>query len=301
MCCPKLHNFSEQPPFGGIYVGADRDRSIGIDIEIVRNTNMKQQEIFSDSDEITENPVSTVSLSRSKQSAMVEAMVKDSLPLSFDGTELDTKHSQNQVLRGTKCNENRSIHAQVHSQTIKTVKRSSLDLKLCEKQPMKDIKNSEDKNKGASNIQNRAALTNLDKIDRIGESSYSDDEAVPKLNPLQEEHGSNSWLDDVSNEEKDDYKKSKEHQSVIKAVLMNLFYFAFMAIVFGISLIISKDNMNYFAIIVMGSMVSLYRTFAPIMSSVYCFEVIRVFWFNYLNEKREEFRDAYNTFRNLWR
>ena len=121
------------------------------------------------------------------------------------------------------------------------------------------------------------------------------------MNPLQEEHESDNWLDCVSNNEKDDYKKSKEHQSVIKAVLMNLFYFAFMAITFGISLIISKDNMNYFAIIVMGSMLSLYRTFAPIMSSVYCFEVIRVFWFNYLNEKREEFRDAYNTFRNLWR
>ena len=141
----------------------------------------------------------------------------------------------------------------------------------------------------------------MDKIDRIGESSHSHEEAAPKLNPFQEEQGSNSWLDDVSNKEKDDYKKSKEHQSVIKAVLMNLFYFAFMAIAFGISLIISKDNMNYFVIIVMGSMISLYRTFAPILSSVYCFEVIRVFWFNYLSEKRDEFLVAYNIFRNSWR
>ena len=166
---------------------------------------------------------------------------------------------------------------------------------------MKDTNNSEDKNKGASSIQNHATLSNVDKIDRIKESSHSNDETAPKLNPLQEEQVCNGWLDDVSNNEKDDYKKSKEHQSVIKAVLMNLFYFACMAIAFGISLIISKDNMNYFAIIVMGSMLSLYRTFAPIMSSVYCFEVIRVFWFNYLNEKRDEFLRTYNIFRNLWR
>ena len=166
---------------------------------------------------------------------------------------------------------------------------------------MKDIKSSEDKNKAASSIQNHTTLLNVDKIDQIEQFSHSDGEAAPKLNPLQEEQGCNVWLDDVSNKEKDDYKKSKEHQSVIKAVLMNLFYFAFMAIAFGISLIISKDNMNYFAIIVMGSMLSLYRTFAPIMSSVYCFEVIRVFWFNYLNEKRDEFLRAYNMVRNLWR
>ena len=97
---------------------------------------------------------------------------------------------------------------------------------------MKDIKSSEDKNKTASSIQNHATLSNVDKIDQIELLSHSDEEAAPKLNPLQEEQASNSWLDDVSNKERDDYKKSKEHQSVIKAVLMNLFYFAIMAIVF---------------------------------------------------------------------
>ena len=111
----------------------------------------------------------------------------------------------------------------------------------------------------------------------------------------------NNHYNEGEEKEANDYLESKEHKSILKAVLINCLYIGLMLIMGGILTVISKGNINNVVIIIMGSMLSLYRTFAPILSSIYCFEVIRVCSFNYLNEKQENLRDAYNIFRGLWR
>ena len=102
-------------------------------------------------------------------------------------------------------------------------------------------------------------------------------------------------------EEANDYHESKEHKSILKAALINCIYIGLMLIMGGMVTVISKENISDGVIMMLGLMLSLYRTFAPIISSIYCFEVIRACSLNYLNEKQDNVRAACNVIRGLCR
>ena len=82
--------------------------------------------------------------------------------------------------------------------------------------------------------------------------------------------------EDKSNFEVNEYKNSKEHQSIKKALIANWLFLGFcMVLSIFFSILISKKSSKGSAILVFKSLFSLYRAFAPIVSSIYCFDVIR--------------------------
>ena len=82
--------------------------------------------------------------------------------------------------------------------------------------------------------------------------------------------------EDKSSLEVNEYGNSKEHQSIKKAFIANWFFLGFcMVLSIFFSIIISKKSSKGSAVLVFKSLFSLYRAFAPIVSSIYCFDVIR--------------------------
>ena len=111
-------------------------------------------------------------------------------------------------------------------------------------------------------------IKDLDKIFVIGES-ISSTASSQKVNTTTETKD----LDQTTK----DYNEGKEHKSIRKSCLICLVYISLMlTLAFFIYINRSKQKPNFFLIIVMVIAQKLFRTFATILTSIYCFELIKI-------------------------
>ena len=106
--------------------------------------------------------------------------------------------------------------------------------------------------------------------------------------------------EDKSSIEVNEYRNSKEHQSIKKALIANWLFLGFcMVLSIFFSIIISKKSSKGSAVLVFKSLFSLYRAFAPIVSSIYCFDVIRSLFQQILETAVDDLRNKYERARGL--
>ena len=76
--------------------------------------------------------------------------------------------------------------------------------------------------------------------------------------------------------EVNEYRNSREHESIRKAFIANWLCIGFYtALLSGSVIVYRSSGKNISPILIVRSIISLYRTCIPIVSSIYCFDVIR--------------------------
>ena len=97
---------------------------------------------------------------------------------------------------------------------------------------------------------------------------------------LTSHHSANHPLDLSSNEEdirsfEDEYKGSKQHKSIIRAILANTIFILLFLILFAIMIIFQPiKHYNKTLLFILAVALKSYRTFAILLSSFYCFEIV---------------------------
>ena len=93
--------------------------------------------------------------------------------------------------------------------------------------------------------------------------------------------------------ELNEYRNSREHESIRKAFIANWLCIGFYTALLSGSVIVHRSSgKNISPIIIVRSIISLYRTCIPIVSSIYCFDVIRSLF-------RQILGNAIDSLRNL--
>ena len=112
--------------------------------------------------------------------------------------------------------------------------------------------------------------------------------------PTQNENDDHEQTCGLQNTTDDEYKNSREHKSVLKAMLVNFLMFSFILGLFFVSIIVSEENITGGLIILISTMISLYRSFTPIISAIFCFDVIHTFFRQCLERSKSKVRRAIN-------
>ena len=99
--------------------------------------------------------------------------------------------------------------------------------------------------------------------------------------------------------ETDEYKCSKEHKSILKALLVNFIIHGVIVIIFVISKIKSGEKTDGYVLIVLAIMFSLYRSFVPVLSAIFCFEVVYLNFLQFLDALQDRLRALFERMRNL--
>ena len=101
------------------------------------------------------------------------------------------------------------------------------------------------------------------------------------------------------NLETDEYNCSKEHKSILKALLVNFIIHGVIVIIFVISKIKSGEKTDGYVLIVLAIMFSLYRSFVPVLSAIFCFEVVYLNFLQFLDALQDRLRALFERMRNL--
>ena len=97
---------------------------------------------------------------------------------------------------------------------------------------------------------------------------------------------------DSSND--DAYKDSKEHKSIVKAVVTNTICVAFIVLIAIVKQIIGTLNHdNVYIYLAASAFLKLYRSFATMISAIYCFEMMNVLFFQSLHYTRDIIQGMY--------
>ena len=313
-CMNKISPDASEKPFGGIYVGDDnqltKNDTEDRDISSVTNVASRAKGNMNDDAQLISNILvdeevrSLYTSGNEKQSAHVKNTDRSEnvIEVSKERTSLRNTDLEGEVLQNERLMKYSTIQAEINSPKTELIRSS--DKRLSKKHGTEETRMPQFHNMKSLSVAHPENHPSDTKTTRIDVLKCSEEESANNSSTSARGSSSNDMNNHYNEEEvqeANDYLESKEHKSILKAVLINCLYIGLMLIMGGILTVISKGNINNVVIIIMGSMLSLYRTFAPILSSIYCFEVIRVCSFNYLNEKHENLRDAYNIFRGLWR
>ena len=125
---------------------------------------------------------------------------------------------------------------------------------------------------------------------------FEEESSEPKENTKNIEDGP----EDKSELEVNTYQDSKEHRSIKKAIIVNLFSLALVcALNYSITFIIHTKRGKGNAILLVKTLFSLYRTLTPIISSIYCFDVIRCLYRQLLEIATDNLRNVYDIARGM--
>ena len=152
--------------------------------------------------------------------------------------------------------------------------------------------------------ENTNTLTSdYENIDRVGIINSSDQCIVHAFDVSTAQNHSSISLDNKSirlegsfDSNKDDaYKDSKEHKSIVKAVVTNTICVAFIVLIAIIKQIIGTLNHdNVYIYLAASAFLKLYRSFATMVSAIYCFEMMNILFFQSLHNTRDIIRGVYN-------
>ena len=92
--------------------------------------------------------------------------------------------------------------------------------------------------------------------------------------------------------EVNEYRNSREHESIRKAFIANWLCIGFYTALLSGSVIVHRSSGKTISpILIVRSIISLYRTCIPIVSSIYCFDVIRSLFRQILGNAIESVRN----------
>ena len=94
-----------------------------------------------------------------------------------------------------------------------------------------------------------------------------------RRDPGEDETEARDVPEEKSDSERNAYRNSKEHHSIKKAYFVNWLFLGFLIISISISIVVFKIRREK-GILLFKAMLSLYKTITPIISSIYCFDVI---------------------------
>ena len=101
--------------------------------------------------------------------------------------------------------------------------------------------------------------------------------------------------------ERNEYRNSKEHKSIKKAFIVNWLFLGCLTAVTFVGIVIFKNSSKKGnAILLVKSTLAIYRTLTPIISSIYCFEVIHCLFLRILEAAIDNLRNVYNIARGLF-
>ena len=101
--------------------------------------------------------------------------------------------------------------------------------------------------------------------------------------------------------ELNEYRNSREHESIKKAFIVNWLCLGFYTALFSISLIVYRSSGKKInPILFVKTMLSLYKTFTPIVSSIYCFDVIRSLFRQILGNAIDSLRNLFSMTRRFF-
>ena len=93
--------------------------------------------------------------------------------------------------------------------------------------------------------------------------------------PGEDETETNECPEDKSDLERNVYRNSKEHHSIKKAFIVNWLFLGFLIVSILFSIVVLKIRREEGStILLFTTMLSIYKTLTPIISSIYCFDVI---------------------------
>ena len=129
------------------------------------------------------------------------------------------------------------------------------------------------------------------------EQKNEDNRIVVDQNWVEEEQHDPGEIQDDPEEpaglEQNEYRNLREPESIRKAFIVNWLCILLIISLFSLSIIIyRRSGKNVLPIVFLRTIISLYKTFTPIVSSVYCFDVIRSLF-------RQILRNAIDSLRNL--
>ena len=98
---------------------------------------------------------------------------------------------------------------------------------------------------------------------------------------------------------KDRYKESKEHKSIMKSIMISVLYLSFLFLFAILNQIpLKHQEANFFSIFLTIIILKLYRTFATILTSIYCFEIVRLLFFQTAKNIKANIQTIYSTIRS---
>ena len=118
-------------------------------------------------------------------------------------------------------------------------------------------------------------------------------------NSIEGENVNNQFPQQDHDSETDEYKCSKEHKSILKALLVNCIIHGSIVIIFVLSKIKSGEKTEGYIIIVVALMLSLYRSFVSVLSAIFCFEVIYFSFLQFLETTQDRLRMVFDRLKNL--
>ena len=104
---------------------------------------------------------------------------------------------------------------------------------------------------------------------------------------------------DKSESKANAYENSKEHRSIKKALFVNLFFLAFVCVVKILSIVVYTKSEKGNAIFLFKTLFSLYKTLLPIISSIYCFDVIHCLYRQLLETATNNLLNVYDMVRGM--
>ena len=119
------------------------------------------------------------------------------------------------------------------------------------------------------------------------------------INSIEGENVDDQFSQQDPHSETDEYKCSKEHKSILKALLVNCIIHGLIVIIFVISKFESGEKTDGYVIIVLGIMLSLYRSFVPVLSAIFCFEVVYLNFLQFLDALQDRVRALFERISNL--
>ena len=311
-CMNKISPDAVEKPFGGIYVGDDKQATENdtedIDISSVTNVPLTAKDnIENDVKSIANIPVDEeirylYTSGNEKHSTSIENTntPENEFEVSKERINLRNKDLRGELLHNERLMKDSTIQAEINSPKRGLIR--SLDKRSFKTHGIEEARRPEFQNIETSIVAHPKNHPPDTEINRIDVLKLSEEESATNLSTTARGNGSNDTNKDCNEEEEaDNYHESKEHKSIRKAVLINFLYIGLMVIMGGMLSVISQGDISDGVIMTLGLMLSLYRTFAPIISSIYCFDVIRACSLDYLNEKQDNFRAAYNMLRGLCR
>ena len=118
-------------------------------------------------------------------------------------------------------------------------------------------------------------------------------------NSIVGENVNNQFPQQDPDSETDEYKCSKEHKSILKALLVNCIIHGSIVIIYVLTKIKSGEKTEGYIIIVVALMLSLYRSFVSVLSAIFCFEVIHSSFVQFLETVQDRLRVVFNRLSNL--
>ena len=218
---------------------------------------------------------------------------------SREDVSLDTELDDVETPNNRKRIQSRSGYLSFYDSTLPNeiipTEKCNLDSSTINGVSLKSHKQQEDTNPKINNLNPKHKDNDDDRIDVV-QDWFEEHSQEPGDDKGQNKMG----LEDKSSLEVNEYRNSKEHQSIKKALIVNCLFLGFCVVLsIFFSIIISMKSSKGSTILVLKSLFSLYRAFAPIVSSIYCFDVIRCLFQQIFQTAADDLRNKYERARGL--